>query len=151
MTIKRIGFVDMDGPMADFAKAIGNTNYEWINDPPQMFEAGFYRNLPVVPGARDAISEILTFDHIDLHIASKPTVKKTRFCPSEKYEWIAENFPELLNKTFLTCDKGLLRGDFIIDDLDKWGDVFQGKFLKFIEPKPLESWAYIVEYLRYFK
>jgi 5'(3')-deoxyribonucleotidase len=145
---KKIVFCDLDGVLADFAKAINNTTYEWIEDPPQMFEKGFYRNMSVVPGAREAISEILTFSGIELYIASKPTVKKTKFCPSEKYEWIEEHFPELLPKVFLTCNKGLLRGHYLIDDLEKWGKVFDGIFLHFKESEPEESWKRIVTYFR---
>jgi hypothetical protein len=44
----------MDGPLADFERAMANLRggqYIKEEDPPEMFVKGFFRSLPVTPGA----------------------------------------------------------------------------------------------------
>jgi len=147
--MKKIVYLDMDGVMADFKKGVGRPNPEW--SPPEMYLQGFFRNLPVMAGAREAITEILTYEGIDLYIASKPD-SINLFCATEKYQWIQEHFPELIKKIFLTCDKGHLNGHFLVDDDERqWKDKFKGEFIKFDELNPEASWKAILETLKPYK
>ena len=91
-------FIDMDGVLADFDSQI-DPSYKF-NDPPEMFTEGFYRKLPVMDGAKEAITSMLSNPRLDLYIASKPTVKNLH-STIEKYQWIQEHFPELLKKNVL--------------------------------------------------
>jgi len=157
--LKHCIYVDQDGPLADFDTAIDNNpRGVWTDDPPQMFEKGFFRNLPVTEGAKEAIEELMSIKTVELFILSKPTVKKPSdlgefFCPSEKYEWLHEHFPELVRKTFLACDKGHINPpspDYtLIDDyLEKWEPLFQGEFIHFDVVKPKECWEKIMKSIR---
>ena len=146
MDNKFIVYTDMDGPLANFSKAAGTTPGTWTEDPPCMFQKGFFRNLEVMPGAKEAIATILTMPHVDLFIASKPT-SKNLYSATEKYQWIEEYFPPLLHKIFLTCDKGHLNGHVLIDDYLHWASRFQGIFLHFDEANPEASWKKSVEEL----
>lgn len=143
---KVIVYLDMDGVLADFKKGIGRPNPEW--NPPEMYEPYFFRKLPVMEGAKEAVAEMLANENIDLYIASKPD-SKNLWCATEKFQWIQEHFPDLLKKMFLTCDKGHLNGDFLIDDdFRQWGHKFKGTLLEFNENDPKESWARILGVLR---
>jgi 5'(3')-deoxyribonucleotidase len=142
----KIVYLDMDGPLADFDKAIGEERNE-NGDPPEMFKKGFFRNLEVTPYAKMGVSLLLDCEDIDLYIASKPSTKNL-YSATEKYEWIDEHFPELLKKVFLTCDKGKLIGDYLIDDdADRWKRKFKGEFIQFYPAAPLTSWYNIVDTL----
>lgn len=154
---KIIGYFDMDGPLADFETGIGRggnhpdrgiySNDRTIVQP--MYEKGFFRNLPVTEGAREAVTQLLKLDRIDWHIATKPMVDKVFYSATEKFEWIDEHFPELVKNTFLTCDKGHLNGHYLIDDhREAWEPVFQGSFLFFDVRDPKTSWKNIVNYLQ---
>ena len=143
--MKKVVFLDMDGVLADFSLSAGIPRGVWVDDPPCMFEPGFFKNLPIIPGAREAISKLLEIESLDLYIASKPSTRNPASA-SEKYEWIQQHFPELKKKMFLTCDKGLLRGDYLIDDLEKWGEDFQGDFLHFNGAQPEQEWDRLVNY-----
>lgn len=145
----KIVYLDMDGPLADFNAGIGRPNFE--KDPPEMFVRGFFRSLPVVAGAKDAVNQLLTHPYLDVFIATKPTTGNL-WCATEKFQWIEEHFPSLLKKMMVVCDKGHLNGDYLIDD-DKaqWEPRFQGTFLHFNQFDPLASWKEITEYMQKYK
>ena len=139
----------MDGVLADFKAGVGRPDHEW--DPPEMFVQGFFRNLPLMAGAKEGVEALLKHSYIDLYIATKPTTKNL-FCATEKFQWIEEHFPELLKKMHVTCDKGQLRGDYLIDDdKDQWGEKFPGSFIHFKERDPLVAWKEILEYMSKYK
>lgn len=146
-----IVFLDMDGVLADFDGSLPpdqrrpSGSSHW--DPPAMFEPGFFRGLKVMPGAKPAVATLMASKKLDVYVGSKPTTKNLN-CPSEKYQWIEEHFPDLLRKVVLVCDKGLLRGDVLIDDdADRWMNSFDGRFIHFDRTRPLESWRDIVKEL----
>lgn len=143
-----IVFLDIDGVLADFDNALppeqrrkpGVNNW----DPPAMFEPGFFRGLPVMPGAKKAVASLLADPSIQLYVGSKPTTKALT-CPTEKYQWIGEHFPELLRRVCLVCDKGLLLGDVLVDDdKDRWAESFIGTFIHFDRSRPEASWRRVL-------
>ena len=143
---KKIIYIDMDGVLANFKSGVGRVDHE--RDPPEMFKEGFFRNLPVMPGAKEAVAALMRMKHFDVYIATKPTTK-TLFCPTEKFQWLQEHFPALVKKVFLVCDKGHLNGDYLIDDdFDQWGDRFKGEFLHFEESNPEECWKELVQFFK---
>lgn len=138
----------MDGVLADFDKAIGNFGDKWkyIENPPEMFIRGFFRSLEIVPGAKEAVRQLLCMPSLDVYVLTKPTTKNL-WCATEKYQWINEHFPELLRKMFLACDKSFLKGDYLIDDDDKWEEGFEGTFLHFNRRKAEYNWCEMVKLL----
>ena len=140
---KRIIYLDIDGVLADFDGAIINH----IEDPPEMFVPGFFRNLAVMDGAKDGVRILLSNPNLDVYIGSKMTSKATN-CATEKMEWIREHFPPLLRRMVLVCDKGLLRGHVLVDDdAKRWKKKFKGKFIHFDRNNPADSWRSVVEEL----
>jgi 5'(3')-deoxyribonucleotidase len=141
----KIIFVDLDGVLADFDAAI--TSGPGF-DPPEMFVPGFFRNLAVTPGSKEAIATLLANPNYEVYVGSKHTSKVTT-CTSEKVEWVKEHFPALLRNMVLCCDKKLLRGDILIDDdLERWGHVFVGTFIHFDRTNHAESWKKVLEILK---
>lgn len=143
--MSKVVFVDLDGVMADFDGAV-TSGVE--NDPPEMFVAGFFRNLKVMEGAKEAIEILMANPNLEIYVGSKPTYKNTK-CATEKFDWIQEHFPALKKRMVLVCDKKLLRGDFLIDDdVKRWGHKFKGAFIHFDRFKPKQEWARITELLK---
>ena len=144
--MKKIVFLDMDGPLANFDKAVPPGTPKG-GEPPCMLMPGFFRNLEVVPGAREAVAALLANPDLEVFIGSKHSTKNT-FSASEKLQWVLINFPALLKRVVLVCDKKLLRGDVLVDDdKGRWAKKFQGEFLEFDTSAPIESWKRVVEYL----
>lgn len=144
----KIVYIDMDGVIANFAKGAGiKPGSPLDTDPPAMFEKGFYRNLEVMPGAKVTINVLETYPELEVHIASKPTTKNL-YCATEKFEWIQEHFPNFLRgRTHIIQNKGLLIGDYLIDDDKKWEPLFKGKFILFDETNPADSWLKVLKEL----
>ena len=77
--------------------------------------AGFYRSLPVIPGAVAAVAELQSLGH-DVRICSAP-LTAYRHCVAEKFEWVEKHFgAEFVDRLVLTKDKTLVRGDVLVDD-----------------------------------
>jgi len=147
----KIAYFDMDGVLANFSKGAGvEPGYQKTPDtvyPPAMWELGFYRNLEVMPGAKEAMAILEAHPGLEIHIASKPSTKALSSA-TEKLEWIEEHFPMFLRgRTHIIQNKGLLLGDYLIDDYLYWEDLFQGTFIRFDETDPIKSWKNVVNIL----
>jgi len=148
--------LDMDGVIVDFNAGFSyppDTTTEcgepWYSDPKEMYEKGFFENLKPLSIAQESISKLLSDYDIELHIASKPI--PNGFCASEKYLWVAKYFPDLLKRTHLLQEKGLLLADYLIDDDIRWKDKFKGTFIQFKTSKPEESWEMVFETLKKYR
>ena len=76
---------------------------------------GFFKTLPIVPNAKEAISEISKRGH-NVKICSSPLIHNPT-CASDKYSWLEEKFGSYLAKQLIiTKDKTLVKGDILIDD-----------------------------------
>lgn len=140
--------LDQDGPLADFDKKYwdlceamgfelditdlsdvrrrrfmeGNiTNKEHRKLARAFIESGhnrWFQDLPVTPGAKEGVSELLAHKDIDLWICTKPLEANDR-CRDDKGLWIREHFPELEHKLILAPDKSMIIGDVLLDDAPK--------------------------------
>lgn len=148
---KKIVFVDMDGVLVNFWGSTKTTRIECKAKeqyPPEMFVKGFFRNLKPNPGSKEFVALMDSSPHYELHIASTPS-SKNLWSATEKMECVEEHFPTLLReKTHLIQDKGLLLGDYLIDDYrEKWEPVFKGTFIWFDELNPKKSWENAINIL----
>lgn len=76
---------------------------------------GFFRNLPPVEGALEAVSEIVAAGY-DVRICTSP-IDQYENCVLEKYEWVERHLGrEFTKRVILTKDKTIVHGDFLIDD-----------------------------------
>ena len=141
---KKTIFIDMDGVIANFAKAAKEGG--WEHRPDKHVD---YGNLEVMPGAKDAL---IRLNHdFDIFIASTPPWDRPDMW-SAKREWIAEHFPYLKRKLILTHRKDLLIGDILIDD-SRWRGQpdFKGAWLWFGTAQKCLDWPSTLEliYKRY--
>lgn len=79
---------------------------------------GFFRELPPIEGAIDALFELLESGH-DVRICTSP-LNQYRHCLPEKYEWIERHLgSDFVSRIIVTKDKTLIHGDVLIDDNPK--------------------------------
>lgn len=131
--MKRKIYIDMDDTLADFQNSPAFKGMSEIDDS-LMYERGFFRDLPPVPGALVAIRKLIKRG-FDVQILTQP-VANSAHSYSEKVQWVGMWLPELLSKINMVQDKGIIRGDFLVDDnLHKWMDKFEadggGRFIHF--------------------
>lgn len=137
MSEKKQLFIDMDDTIADFSgSSLFKKNFQdqvaeagKRRYPHEMHEPGFFRDLPVIPGAHQWVNALVNSKLYDCHILTKP-LKDSSHCYFEKVQWIKAHFPALSGKIILTQDKELLAGKdrILIDDSAfKWKDPWEKK------------------------
>lgn len=136
-------FLDSDGPIAHFGKALkasGLHTDEFKHVP------GVYLWLDVTPGAREVIDDLKRLDDqglIRVFIATK-TPSNSPYAYTEKVLWYRKEFPWLEDRVILTHDKSILggRNDILVDDRPHKAnaDKFKGTFILFDVDNPKESW-----------
>jgi 5'(3')-deoxyribonucleotidase len=142
--MKKTIFIDMDGVIANFAKAAKEGG--WDHRPDKHVD---YGNLEVMPGAKDAL---IRLNHdFDIFIASTPPWDRPDMWGAKR-EWLGEHFPYLKRKLILTHRKDLLIGDILIDD-SRWRGQpdFKGAWLWFGTASRCLDWPSTLEliYKRY--
>lgn len=131
--------IDMDGVVVDFDRYCIDTDLT----PDEVKRwAGAYREMEPMPGAIDGVRALIAAGH-DVWLATKPPTGQPR-AYADKVAWVMDNLPELTRKIILTADKGMLRGDVLIDD-QPWKancESFEGVVIKF-DPT-LAGWPWIL-------
>lgn len=77
-------------------------------------EDGFFRSLPVMEHAVEAVNLITSLGH-DFYFCTKPIHKSA--CFSEKHAWVREHFgDDYTRRLIIIKDKTLIRADILVDD-----------------------------------
>lgn len=125
-------FVDMDGVAVDFdgySRETGLSNYDI------KYQPGHYRRMKPIPGAIEALRELIALG-FEVWFATKPPTGSTAAF-SEKAEWATEHIPEMASRVIVTFDKGLLGCslDFLCDDRPHKANCeeFPGTLLRFVD------------------
>lgn len=100
----------------------GNAVRKYVHSP------GFFRSVPVMEGAQEAVQELMK--SFDIYIVSAAMeFPQSLF---EKYEWLKEHFPFIPWKNIIFCgDKSIIGTDYMIDDHVRNLDSCKGKTLMF--------------------
>lgn len=78
---------------------------------------GWFRHLPVTPGAREGVTAFIDAG-IDLWVCTKP-LEVNPTCRDDKAAWLADHFPELVDRLIIAPDKSMVHGDVLLDDAPK--------------------------------
>ena len=93
-----------------------------------VVKPGFFRGVPVMEGAVDAVFELTKY--FEVYIVSA-AMEFPQSLP-EKYAWLNEHFPFIHWRNIVFCgDKSIIGTDYMIDDHVKNLDYCKGKALMF--------------------
>ena len=137
MVDKKIVWIDMDGVLVDFSKQVENT----ITNNTFLREAykgrydhipGIFRNPPPIEGAIEAIQKLKESGKYELYIATAAPWGNPMAAMDKRF-WIEEHFGRIFHKKMaITHLKGLLIGDYLIDDRTANGaGEFTGELIHF--------------------
>lgn len=114
---------------------------------------GFFRSVPVMEGAKEALLELSkTFDIYIVSAAME--FPQSLF---EKYEWLKEHFPFISWKNIIFCgDKSIIGTDYMVDDHVRNLDVCKGKTLMFTaghnsgvsHHRRVNNWREVITFLK---
>ncbi|XP_023794408.1 5'(3')-deoxyribonucleotidase, cytosolic type isoform X2 [Cyanistes caeruleus] len=79
---------------------------------------GFFLDLDPIPGALEAMQEMLHMQDTEVFICTSP-LRKYEHCVVEKYKWVEKHLgPEFVERIILTRDKTVVAADLLFDDKD---------------------------------
>jgi 5'-nucleotidase len=160
MNKKKIVYIDMDGVIVDFGKAIK----DWFEKHPHLEERykthpdhiqGLFRIAPPIKGAIEAIKKLHKSGKYELFIATSAPWGNPQSLTDKRF-WLEDYFDNIFHKRlFTTHRKDLLMGDYLIDDRLKNGaGEFGGELLRFgydwendNKPNEYPDWDSILDYL----
>ncbi|NXW77211.1 NT5C protein, partial [Hirundo rustica] len=79
---------------------------------------GFFLDLDPVPGALEAVQEMLQMQDTEVFICTSP-LRNYEHCVVEKYKWVEKHLgPKFVERIILTRDKTMVAADLLFDDKD---------------------------------
>lgn len=137
---KPIIYIDLDGVMVDYDAMKTETTED------QRREKGFFENLEPIDGAIDAFKTLQTYGYEVYVLSTAPWSNIHAW--SEKRIWVEKHLGELaFKKLILSHNKGLLKGNYLIDDRTLNGvEDFEGQHIHFGSEKFL-NWSKVIEYI----
>jgi len=158
--MKKILYIDMDGVLVD----LGTNIQTWFHNHPHLLLRykenpdhipGIFRNPPPIEGAIDAVRKLAESGKYEMYIATSAPWGNPESLTDKRY-WIENHFGDLFHKRIVTThQKGMLMGDYLIDDRKKNGaGEFKGELLQYgmdwendNAPNEYPTWDSILEKL----
>lgn len=141
-------YIDMDDVLCDYSNAFSEALKETPNIAFPQSQYGFYANLAPIQGAIDSVRSLIESEIFDPYILTAPSIKNP-FSYTEKRVWIEKFFGiEFTEKLIISSNKGLLKGDILIDDLieGRGQENFEGKLIQFGSEK-YPNWNSVIKHL----
>lgn len=111
----------------------------------------FFEDLALLPGAQEVLKSLST--RFEIFIATQAMTVPNSLGP--KYRWLQRHFPFIPPTNYVFCgNKSILRADYLIDDLPRNLQRFEGQGLLYSAPHNLtasgfvrvEDWQEVAEY-----
>ncbi|HET6169790.1 MAG TPA: 5'-3'-deoxyribonucleotidase [Terracidiphilus sp.] len=100
----------------------------------------FFEDLPLMPGAQQVLEQLS--GRFEIFIATQAMTVPNSLGP--KYRWLQRHFPFIPPTHYVFCgNKSILLADYLIDDLPRNLDRFQGTGLLYSAPHNLTASAYM--------
>lgn len=159
MMNKKILYIDMDGVIADFAKAINDIDPELdMSDSIRDYDSrsdkvdeicavnrDIFEHLEPMPDSIETVKKL--FDHFEVYFLSTPmwTLPESF---SGKRIWLEKHFGiDAEKRLILTHRKDLAIGDYLVDDRKRNGaGGFRGKHIHF-DTEEFPDWKTVYDYL----
>lgn len=129
----KIVYIDMDDTISNFSDAYNNARTAEPSIEHPHLEYGFFANLEPIDDAIHALNILIISNIYDPYILTAPS-SRNPFSYIEKRTWLKRYFgSSFKNKLIMSPNKGLLKGDILIDDMikGKGQELFEGRLIHF--------------------
>jgi len=144
--MKKILYIDMDDVLCDFTSAHSTRLLESPEQPYPQSQKGFYENLIPIDGGIRAVTTLR--NHFDVYLLTAPSTMNP-LSYTEKRLWVEAHLGyEMVLRLIISPNKGLLMGDFLIDDHaeGRGQEHFQGELIQFTSAL-YPDWKSVINYL----
>ncbi len=144
----KIVYIDMDDVLADWLKSYEMYKIDFPNiEYPQSIK-GFWENLSPIVDSFESVKKLIASNKYDPYILTAPSTRNP-LSYTEKRIWIEKYFGYNFTKKLILCpNKGLLKGDILIDDNinGRGQEDFIGEIIHFGSPE-FPDWISVNDYL----
>ena len=142
---KPIVYVDLDGVLCNLKERVAEMKAKGVKEHELYSKVETFRDLPPISGAVEAFEELQ--NKFEVYILSTPPWSNPDVW-AEKRRWVQDYLgKEAKKKLILSHNKGLMKGDYIIDDRDANGVAdFEGEHIHFGSEK-FPDWKSVLSYL----
>jgi 5'(3')-deoxyribonucleotidase len=138
---KRI-YIDMDNTLCNYSKSYRLAREKEPETQYPQAQYGFFANLEPLPNAIESYHQLR--QSFEVYILTAPS-HLNPLCYTEKRVWVEKHLGLEITRDLIICKrKGLLKGDFLIDDYPY--PEFEGEQLLFGQA-PFENWKKVMTYL----
>ena len=100
----------------------------------------FFEDLPLMPGSQEVLSDLS--ERFEVFIATQAMTVPNSLGP--KYRWLQRHFPFVPPTHYVFCgNKCILRADYLIDDLPRNLERFEGQGLLYTAPHNVAATGFI--------
>ena len=100
----------------------------------------FFEDLPLMPGAQDVLKQLST--QFEVFIATQAMSVPNSLGP--KYRWLQRHFPFIPPTHYVFCgNKSILRANYLIDDLPRNLERFEGQGILYTAPHNLTATGFV--------
>ena len=144
-TDKKIVYVDMDGVLCDYGSFLDKMINKGMNKFQVYKIPGVFEDLNPIQGAINSFH--LLSKYFDVYILSTPMWSNPDSWKGKRI-WVQNYLGGSAKKRLiLSHNKGLLKGDYLIDDRDANGVLdFEGEHIKFGQDN-FKEWNAVLEYI----
>lgn len=131
--MRKVLYIDMDDVMCDFTGSYRSYRHTHPHVAFPQSIPGFFVNLKPIEGAIEAVRKLRECGNFDVYVLTAPSTRNP-LSYMEKRIWIENQFGyEFTHNLIICANKGLLRGDFLIDDNfeGKGQEHFSGELIHF--------------------
>lgn len=146
MPTEKILYIDMDDVLCNYTSAFQIIKAKQPDVEFPQSVPGFFENLKPMDNAVNSFLDLAS--RFDVHILSAPSVFNP-LCYTEKRIWVEKYLGfEFTHNLILATNKGLLKGDYLIDDYiaGRGQENFEGELLHF-GSEQYPDWNSITSYL----
>ncbi len=129
----KIVYVDMDDVLVNYTEAVTFKKFQKPEQAYPQAELGFFSCLAPKIGGIAVMKKMLEHPEIEPYIATAPSLQNP-LCYMEKRIWVEQHLGmEYVSRLIIIPNKGLLKGDILIDDHveGKGQEFFKGDLWQF--------------------
>lgn len=138
----------MDDVLCDYSSAFKEAVFKTPSIAFPQSQYGFYANLLPIKDAIESVKRLIESSKFDPYILTAPSTLNP-LSYTEKRVWIEKYFSiEFTEKLIISPNKGLLKGDILIDDrtCGRGQENFEGKLIQF-GSADFANWQSVMHYL----